>query len=372
MKRIVYKIMAVLALTFAVSCTKDIIPDKAKTYLDYVIEDYEALVKEFPDAKDHFVEARFVLDNTIAESKPEDLKAKTLTTICYLWQASGGYSDIFICERDFATGMRHTDNYQSDSPWLGDMQISESVLKGFTVSLEDAIKAAKKEASEGDGLGTAAVTLRKPLYPFWPNAQYVFGGSASRHDHVFVDAVTGKVSIEEAVIPEGSASMFLSEDFSVIADEYDAGQHLGYQLDVKRCLVEVDYELNDKTSDSKLDDLAPVKATYIFYVPAQDGHPSYLIKAVRNSFRLDAGLEYSEETNVPEWTAGRRIDLDFLDNFIGFEEALAAVKLGNVEDPDTAQVKYYHPAGYENPVLQFKGDKVPDVNVDSITGEIVQ
>ena len=370
MKKIINTFAAVIALFIAFSCTRDIVPEPEKTYLDYVIEDYQALVKEFPDAKDHFVEARFVLDDYIANAQPEDLKAETLTTICYLWQ--GGYSDIFVCERDFESGEVRTANYQADSPWLGDSQIPEADLMGFKVSLEDAIAAAKKEAASGDGLNTSAVTLRKPVYPFFPNAQYVFGGSASRHDHVFVDAKTGEVSIKEGTVPEGSASTFFLHDLAAIADEYDGGQRLGYQLDIKWNLVEVRYELSQKVNAAMLSDLEAIKATYVYYVPAADNHPSYLIKAVRNSFALDATLEYSEETDVPEWTAGKYIDLDFVDAFVGLEEAIASVKLGDVTDPDTNLVVYSHPEGFESPVMQFIGDKTPTVIVDSITGELLK
>ena len=229
MKKIINTYAAVIALFIAFSCTRDIVPEPEKTYLDYVIEDYQTLVKVF-------------------------------------------YSDIFVCERDFESGEVRTANYQADSPWLGDSQIPEADLMGFKVSLEDAIAAAKKEAASGDGLNTSAVTLRKPVYPFFPNAQYVFGGSASRHDHVFVDAKTGEVSIKEGTVPEGSASTFFMHDLAAIADEYDGGQRLGYQLDIKWNLVEVRYELSQKVNAAMLSDLEAIKATYVYYVPAADNH----------------------------------------------------------------------------------------------------
>lgn len=47
----------------AFSCSKDGETTPPKTYLDYVIKDYQALVAEYPDAKDRFVEARFGLGN---------------------------------------------------------------------------------------------------------------------------------------------------------------------------------------------------------------------------------------------------------------------------------------------------------------------
>ena len=62
MKKTILFLLNIVSLFLAASCTKDYIPEGEKTYLDYVIEDYDALVAQYPDAKEHFVEAQFVLD----------------------------------------------------------------------------------------------------------------------------------------------------------------------------------------------------------------------------------------------------------------------------------------------------------------------
>ena len=84
-RRITLCVLAIACLIFASSCKKDKTPDKEKTCLDYVLMDYQALVARYPDAKDHFVEARFVLDNIIADTPAAKIKAKSHVTICYAW-----------------------------------------------------------------------------------------------------------------------------------------------------------------------------------------------------------------------------------------------------------------------------------------------
>lgn len=73
MRRITLYVLAIASLFIASSCKKDKTPDKEKTCLDYVLMDYQALVAQYPDAKDHFVEARFVLDNIIADTPAADI-----------------------------------------------------------------------------------------------------------------------------------------------------------------------------------------------------------------------------------------------------------------------------------------------------------
>lgn len=370
MRRITLCVLAIASLFFASSCKKDKTPDKEKTCLDYVLTDYRALVDRYPDAKDHFVEARFVLDNIIADTPAADIKAKSLTTICYAWME--GLSQIYVCERDFETGETELINYQSDSPWLGDSHVSEEVLQSLTLSLEDAIAAAKKDAGAGDGISTANVTLRKPVYPFWDHPQYVFGGSAGRHDHVFVDSVTGKVSIEEMPVPEGSSSAFFLDDYNVIVDYYKNGDVFDYSIELQGKLVEVRYELNKAMNAELLSDLTPVKVTYVFYYPKTEKVPAFLISCTRNSFKMDASIdEFHEEPLSAPWTESRHFGFDFVDGLVALEDAIATVKLGNVTDPDTNLVTYSFPDGFERPVIIFKGNATPDVHVDAITGELM-
>lgn len=193
-----YYLLAVIAssLLLMVSCSKN--NPEPRTSLDYVIEDYETLVAKYPNAKDHFVEARFELENSISESL--DVKIKSCTVICYQYiTEGGGYSDIFICERDYQSGKTQISNEQPEAPWMEDKRISGAELKGFTVSVEDAVARARKEAAGSDGINTAFVTLRNPVFPSFDNAQYVFGGLPTRKDHVFVDAKTGKIQVKGAI-----------------------------------------------------------------------------------------------------------------------------------------------------------------------------
>lgn len=371
MKKISLILLASASLFLAPSCTKDGETAPPKNYLEYVIKDYKALAAEYPEAKDRFVEARFVLDNFVSDVPASDVKAKTLTTICYAWLQ--GHSEIYVCERDFATGKTELLNYTSDSPWLGDMQISEDVLKTYGVSLEDAIAAAKKDAGSGDGINTANITLRKPIYPFWENAQYVFGGSAGRRDHVFVDAKTGKVSIEDMPVPEGSSQAFLIDDYNKIIDLYSNYGQMEYSIELQGKLVQIRYELNHALNAAQAADLEPVKITYVFYYPESDGVPSYLISVSRTSFKLDAGLsEFKEEKLSSPWTDGYFIDPDYIDGLIAVEDGIYAVKLGNVTDTDTNIITLRAIDGFETPVFEFKGDKTANVYVDALSAELVE
>ncbi len=371
MKRTVFFTLAILGLFAAASC-KDIIPEDGaeNNILDFVKEDYNAIVAKYPAAKDHLVEARFALDNNIADVPASDLSLETLMTICYVFNDQKGYSEIYVNEHDFKTGESEVYNYTADSPWLGDKMIDEATLKKITVTLEAALDKAKKEAGSGDGLNTRFVTLRWPLWPVWENPQYVVGGSASRSDHVFVDSVTGKVSIEEGYIPEGSSVYFYINDLSEIDDTYDGKQRLGFQLDVKWNLVEVQYELNSALDASKASDLEPVAITYLYYVAAGDGHQAYNIRVKRNSFKVGTDLEYFDEVAATPWAGGDYIDI-MLDP-LGVEDVINTVKFGNVKDTDTNLVTLCSPKGSNSLVYVFKGDKVPSVTVDAITGELIQ
>lgn len=371
MKKTVFFSLAILGLFAAASC-KDIIPeeDGEKSILDIVKDDYKAIVAKYPEAKDHLVEARFTLDNDIAEVPASALNVDDMLTICYFYNEPMGHSDIFVNDHDLKTGESEVYHYTSDSPWLGDKMIGEETLQKLSVSLEKALENAKKEAGSGDGLNTRFVTLRWPLWPVWENPQYVVGGSASRSDHVFVDSVTGKVSIEEGYIPEGSSVYFYINDLSEIDDTYDANQRLGFQLDVKWSLVEVQYELNSAMNESTMSELEPETATYVYYVPEGDGHPAYNIRVKRKSFKIGTDLEYFDEVATTPWTGGDYIDL--WDNPVGVEEAMNTVKFGNVKDTDTNLVTLCSPKGSNQLVYIFKGNKVPSVTVDALTGELIQ
>lgn len=371
MKKTVFFSLAILGLFAAASC-KDIIPEEGdgKSILDIVKDDYKAIVAKYPEAKNQLVEVRFTLDNEIAEVPASALNVDEMMTICYFYNEPMGHSDIFVNDHDLKTGESEVYHYTSDSPWFGDKMIGEETLQKLSVSLEKALENAKKEAGSGDGLNTRFVTLRWPLWPVWENPQYVVGGSASRSDHVFVDSVTGKVSIEEGYVPEGSSAYFYIYDLSEIADSYDANRKLGFQLDVKRSLVEVQYELNSALDASKASDLEPVAITYLYYVAAGDGHQAYNIRVKRNSFKVGTDLEYFDEVAATPWAGGDYIDI-MLDP-LGVEDVINTVKFGNVKDTDTNLVTLCSPKGSNSLVYVFKGDKVPSVTVDAITGELIQ
>ena len=373
MKKIVFYCLAIAGLLLAASC-KDIIPeDQAKkNLLDIVTDDYNAIIAKYPEAKDHLVEARFTLSDNIADVPADQIKAESLTTICYFFDMEKGCSQIFVNEHDLTTGESQVINYISDSPWTGDKMITEETLKTLAVSLEEALASAKKEAGSGDGLDTKYVTLRWPLWPVWENPQYVVGGSASRSEHVFVDAKTGMVSIEAGTVPEGSAWGFLINDTSEIADMYDGQQKLGFQMDVKWSLAEVRYELDAALNAEQVSDLEPVKATYVYYVAANDEHAAYNIVVTRNSFKIGTDLEYFDEVATTPWTGGDYLDVMNMEDYVDLTEAIFAVKLGNVTDTDTKYVTLCHLKGTDNHYYIFKGDKVPSVSVDAFTGELVQ
>jgi len=193
-------LLAVLALCGAltiVSCNKEKGDDPSKkTYYDILMEDYKALAKAYPDAKNNFVEARYILDGVISETAPEDINAESVEVYCYSYL--DGMSQIFVLERDFVSGETQMGHYSVDSPWMGDMKIPESEMKGLKYSLEDAIQNACKdpEASASDGLDTHFVTLRWPdVDPALENPQFVFTGDKAKT--VYVDALTGEVQYAE-------------------------------------------------------------------------------------------------------------------------------------------------------------------------------
>lgn len=350
-------------------------PEPDKTELGIVWEDYNALVAEFPEAKNYFVEARFTLDKMIAETDPENIKASEVEIWCYYWSEQYGQSEIFVLTHDLNTNEKEAVHYSADSPFTGDMHIDEEEMKSMKISLEEAIKLAKAKAAQledTDGLNTRNITLRKPLYPFWEHPQYVVGGSAARTHHFFVDAVNGAVDVREGEVPEGSAMALLMDDFNVIADEYFGKERMGYQLDVKWNLAKIEFELNAAVNAEQLASLEPVKITYTYHLPAAEDHPSMLITVVRNSLKYDAELEYTEELDVPDtWTEGEHFGPTYLEEIIALDDALAAVKLGPVTDTDTPFVTFFKPNDQEHYVFRFKGENTPSVDVDANTGELL-
>ena len=343
-----------------------------KKCLDYVLDDYRTLAANFPNAKDHFVEARFVLNEAISETEAENLKAESIATYCYTWIE--GYSEIDVLERDLNTGKIQMYQYFADSPWLGDKLIPDAELKSLRFSLEDAILQAKNDpdAVDSDGLDTRYITLRKPLWPVWDNLQYVIGGSASRNSHVFVDALDGTVSVLAGGSGgEGSALAFLIEDLSIIRDIYWMDQPLGFPLEVQGFFTEAHYVLNKAMNEVQAAELFAKTVTYVFYVPADGEVPdNYLVRGTRDLIKgFDTPIETAAEKADGPWTGGGYITPFEMDDIIDLEDAIYIVKLGNVDDPDTGDVTLCKPDG--KPVYVFHGEGTPSVTVDAVTGEIL-
>ena len=349
---------------------------KKKTALDYVREDYQAIVAAYPEAQDHFVEARFTLNDVIADTPLEELAPETLLTICYYW-GQDGMSHIFMRLRDFTTGEAETEYYTADSPWTGDMKIPETELATLAFSLEDALRLVKEdpEASATDGLNTQYVTLRKPLWPVWENPQYVVGGTASRRYHIFVDAVSGVVStLENEYEPSGETLQYLSDDYCKLLDLFHIDQVLGFDLEVSGCLGEVRYVLNKAFNAAPVSELYPVEATYSFFVPASAQISTDYIAYGKRDFTQGptAPLVTGGEAAATPWTSGYYVTAVLIDEIISLEEAIYNVKVAPVTDPDTPSVTLAWPKvpSCENPQYIFQGDKTPTVYVDAITGEV--
>jgi len=359
-----------------VSCNREKGNDPSKkTYFDILMDDYKALVKAYPEAKNNFVEARYVLDGIISETAPGDIRPESVEVYCYTWLE--GKSEIFVLERDFTSGGTQMVHYSADSPWLGDKKIPESEMRGLEYSLEDAIENACKdpEASSSDGLETRFVTLRKPLWPVWDNPQYVIGGSSGRSFHVFVDAREGTVKTLEREVEEGSANAFLHEDYSWIIDMFGNSEIMGYRIELRERFVEAQYTLNAPMNAKQASELFPKEVTYLFYAPkaSKDGK-DILAKGYRDLTAGDRGtVELSMDELDSPWTGDRFISPIILDEVIDIEDAIYNVKISNVTDPDTNKITLRWPdvnPALENPQFVFTGDKTKTVYVDALTGEV--
>ena len=376
MKRILCLSLAICLALIAVSCHKDKHPPvKVPTSFDVMMEDYKALVKAFPEAKNNFVEARFVLNNEISTTSAENITPESLEVICYTWIE--GFSELFILDHDFTTGKTEMNHYSVDTPWTGDMKIPESELQGLQITLEEAIKRAQKdpEAAAGDGLNTRYVTLRKPLWPVWPNPQYVIGGSAGRKNHVFVDSKSGDVVSLEAPVEEGTAKAFLSDDYNMMIDQFSNFEIMGYRIEIHECWVEAQYTLNAPVNSRQASELFPKEVTYLYYAPkaSKDGK-DILAKGWRDfTAGAMAKLDMSMEVLSSPWTGDNYITSDIIDDLIGVDDAIYNLKISPVTDTDTPNVTLRWPVAtpaLEHPQYVFIGDKTQNVYVDAITGDV--
>lgn len=374
MRKFFMALLVFCGALLAVSCQKeDSVPEMS--YYDYLIADYNALVAAYPEAKNNFVEARYTLGERISDSAPGSLKVESVEVYCYTYLQ--GMSEIFVLERDFETGETQMDHYSVETPWTGDMKISESEMMSLKYSLEEAINAARRdpEASASDGLETRYVTLRKPLWPVWENPQYVIGGSSGRKFHIFVDAKTGAVKSLESPIEEGSALAYLFNDFSYIIDVYGNQEIMGYRIELGEYFVEAQYVLNAPLNSLQASTLFPKEVTYYFYGPklSKDGK-DVLVKGWRDLTEKTVNPPGTsmDELSSP-WTGDKFIDPVTLGNVIDIEDAIYNVKISSVTDPDTKQVNLRWPdvnPGFEHPQYEFVGEKTKTVYVDAITGEV--
>ena len=376
MKRLLLKLLTIGVALMTVSCYYchyDYTPQE-KSYLYYLMEDYDAIVALYPDAKDNFVEARYVLKDVISETDPDDIKAESVQVICYYW--AEGYSNIFILDHNFETGEKEIEHYMADSPWTGDKKIPEKDMQAFSLSLTDAIKkaVADPQAKESDGLDTRFVTLRMPLWPVWPHPQYVVGGNVGRKFHVFVDANTGAVKTLENQVEDGAALAYLKEDYSLMLDNFWAEEVMGYKIDLHDCFTEAQYILNAPMNSRQASELYPKEVTYLFYVPeaSKDGK-DVMAKGWRDISAGDKGvLEYSMDELSSPWTIDKWITVDDIDYLISLDDAIYNVKISNVTDPDTAFVTLRWPVSpaFGHPQFVFIGENTKTVYVDAFTGEI--
>ncbi|MBQ8060832.1 MAG: hypothetical protein IJ205_02655 [Bacteroidales bacterium] len=375
MKRILFAVSLFWGLFLLMSCEKET-PVEEKTYYDFIIEDYTTLVSNYPDAKDNFIEARFVLNKPVSEATSSELKAESLMTICYYWK--DGESHIFTMTRDFTTGETQMDYYTADSPWLGDMHIPESEMATLSVSLEKAIENAKNdpEASGSDGLNSAYITLRKPLWPVWENPQFVFGGSAGRSKHVFVDSKTGAVTSLEMPAESGSTIGYLVDDYNTLLDLYWGNEILGFKLDLGHHMMQVQYTLNAPVNSVKAGELYPMDVTYVFFVPAYgDVTSDYVVRGMRDFIHGSVDdLTTEAEVVTKPWTGDKVIAPEYMDEVMSVEDAVYTLKLSNVTATDTPYVILHLPEtpSFENPQYEFLGEKTGSVYVDAVTGEITQ
>ena len=197
------------------------------------MDDYQALVKAYPDAKDYFVEARYVLAGEIAasagdvvslETPVEEGTAKAFLSedynmmidqfanfeimgyridlrdhwveARYVLNAPGASRDgkdiLAKGWRDFTAGTMaklEMSMEELSSPWTGDEYITAFYIDDH-LGLDDAIYNLK--VSPVTDTDTPNVTLRWPVTnPALEHPQYVFEGDKT--SSVLVDAITGEI-----------------------------------------------------------------------------------------------------------------------------------------------------------------------------------
>ena len=184
-------------------------PKTDKTTLQNLIEDNIAAIVAYPEFYGHFMEAQYELTGKVSDLDLKDLKP---VNVHYVWyyvdrvqnpdnpKEYGNVPYLLEQDRDFIVGRTtQLEKTRVNSPWIWDMTMSNF---DHLISLEEVIKIIK--TSEYAELAqTRFITLRAPVISdeLFPEreyaAQYVFGGSEDRDEHILVDAVTGTINVLE-------------------------------------------------------------------------------------------------------------------------------------------------------------------------------
>ena len=198
MKKIVFALLMGAVVLLAASCKKEqtdnIRPvSTTQLMLSAVKQDYQTVIKSYPDALDKLVEVRCTLDHKINEvSSFRDLNVVAMSEVYYIGYFSDEHcSHMVYLDRDFEAGTSQVRYETPRSPWLGDYYIPVTSLDSM-ITLQQAIHSVM--ASDFATPHTTFVSLRYPVYSFDKgHAMYVFGGSSADGKHLWVDAYTGEV-----------------------------------------------------------------------------------------------------------------------------------------------------------------------------------
>jgi hypothetical protein len=177
------------------SCSKDkeVEPKKEelKNSMDYLREDYAAVIAAYPEFKGSLVEARYELIGLLSQTNPSDLKP--VSADCYFYHVRMEGTEVKGFEvvellRDFETGKVEMEKIELERFWEEDDFIP--TLDNY-ISLEKAIECAyavdcMKPASK-------FVVFRNPVNPFPAHDEpmYIFGNQDG--GLLYIDAVTGKL-----------------------------------------------------------------------------------------------------------------------------------------------------------------------------------
>jgi hypothetical protein len=194
--RFFISVLAICGVFAAVSCHKDNGPEKEKTYLDFLTEDYNSIVSAYPEAKDGLVEAQYILNASVNARQTAELYPREVTYLFYVPGGTSDGKDMFAKGyRDLVLGERGTLEASMEvlsSPWTADRYIRPEAI-GDIISIEDAINSLK--LANVQDTDTPYVTLRWPVNPELENPQYVFTGDKTKT--VFVDAFTAEVKVAD-------------------------------------------------------------------------------------------------------------------------------------------------------------------------------